>query len=848
MSVVYRARDTRLGRDVALKVLAEALTADRVRLRRLENEARAASALNHPNIVTVHEIDEVEDQVFLVMELVEGQTLHDVLSRRAGPLELKDALRIGVQMAEGLAKAHESGIIHRDLKPDNVMITDDGLVKVLDFGLAKVEDLVAGTGPSEEARTSSKVLTQPGTVVGTVGYMAPEQIRGERATPQSDQFSLGCILFEMLSGKRAFSAPSAVDTLSAILRDEAPSLETTNPEVPAPLRWIVERCLAKAPRERYQSTTDLARDLRNLRERSVEASLRPAVARLRGRLRRYGVPLAAALALLATGAFARRWLDSRAAPPGDPEWKRLTFRDGIVTRALFTPNAGSVLYSAAWGSDADQTFLTLPESSGLDRVLDGEPQMPMAYSEDGTEVLVVLGVHRDSLATQGDLAWWPALGGKPRRLLENAGWADWADQGRFLVVARSDGAERLLEVRSADGALKRTLFRTGGAVRFPRLSPDEKSVAFIHHPSRFDDAGEVRWASVDGTAERALTDRLERCTGLDWNAVSGEVWFTGSRRNIYSSALLAVGPREKSRPRTILAMPEVFSLHGLSAGGDQALLVRQESRMTLTVRRGSEPPQDLSWMGWTMASDVSADGKHALFFDGGNTDRAFGAWVRPVDGGDAVRLGDVEPGAFSPDGQSMVGITRGLAGQSHVVLVPLGTGQARALTAGPGDDSMPTFAGAGTVLFVRSQEGRSEVWRVGTDGKDPRSLGVSDCDLPSADPAARWFVCRATRDKGVLFAHSLGSALGRRIDALRGRDVVGLRWTTTGRILAITAERRLVSLDSTNGAVLAETLLPANGPAIPAHVVRAATSPDGLVQAYSMLRASSSLYGVRGLR
>ena len=353
----------------------------------MENEARAASALNHPNIVTVHEIGEADALVFLVMEFVEGRTLRQMLVTGERTLALKEALRVSGQIADGLAKAHEGGIVHRDLKPENVMVTPDGLVKILDFGLAKVADRRAR---DEDAPTASENLTRPGTVMGTVGYMSPEQVRGETATAQSDQFSFGCIVFEMLSGRRPFTGASSADTLSAILRDDAPAARLDEPTVPAPLSWIVERCLAKAPRERYHSTADLARDLHTLQEHSGQFSIRrlasPATAK---RWYRRLAVLAAATAVGAVVALAATaWMRPRA----EPDFRRLTFRDGLVTRALFMPHSNSILYSASWDGAAVRTFMTLPESSGLDRALDAEPQLPLAYSEDGTQALVACAI------------------------------------------------------------------------------------------------------------------------------------------------------------------------------------------------------------------------------------------------------------------------------------------------------------------------------------------------------------------------------------------------------------------------------------------------------------------------
>ena len=263
MGDVYLAHDSRLGRDVAIKVLPTAYATDLDRLQRFEQEARAASALNHPAIVTVHDIGSANGHPFLCMELVKGDTLRQLIDE--GPPPIRRVLSIAAQIAEGLAKAHEAGIIHRDLKPENVMVTTDGFAKILDFGLAKL-----GESARQDADTALSPLTKPGTLLGTTSYMSPEQAIGREADARSDQFSLGVVLYELITGRRAFDRPTTVETLSAIVRDEVPPIRDLQPATPIPVAWIVERCLQKDPSERYASTRDLARDLANVRDRLSE--------------------------------------------------------------------------------------------------------------------------------------------------------------------------------------------------------------------------------------------------------------------------------------------------------------------------------------------------------------------------------------------------------------------------------------------------------------------------------------------------------------------------------------------------------------------------------------------------
>src|ERR1700674_5320063 len=266
MGEVFRARDTRLSRDVAIKVLPERLSSDPERLKRFEKEARSASALNHPSIVTIYDVGQTDGVSWIAMELIDGKTLRELLV--GGALPVKRSLQLATAVAEGLAKAHEAGIVHRDLKPENVMVTKDGLVKILDFGLAKLT--TTGSGSDEASHLPTETGTSPGVVLGTVGYMSPEQAAGQQIDFRSDQFSFGSILYEMATGKRAFQKATAVDTLSAILHEEPEPIASLNPQVPAPLRWIVERCLAKEPEGRYGTTQDLARDLATVRDHLSE--------------------------------------------------------------------------------------------------------------------------------------------------------------------------------------------------------------------------------------------------------------------------------------------------------------------------------------------------------------------------------------------------------------------------------------------------------------------------------------------------------------------------------------------------------------------------------------------------
>ena len=659
----------------------------------------------------------------------------------------------------------------------------------------------------------------------------------------------------MLTGKAAFSRPSAAETLSAILRDDPRPVDEINPSVPQPLQWILERCLAKIPRDRYASTRDLARDLQTIKDHSVGSGFRAAaIARarpIRRALRIAGAAIAIA-ALVAGGIF----VSDRLRAPTPPEFRRLTYREGIVTRALFAPN-GSILYAASWEGDPVRSYLALPESTGIDRALDSDVQYPLAFSGDGSQVLVLVGPSRLSMNESGTLAWWPSLGGKPRRILDNSGWADTAKDGRFLVVVRDLGAERALELRTAEGVLQRTLFRTSGTIWYARISPDQKKVAFVHYPFRLDGIGEIQVAAIDGTGSKVLTKRFDECAGLDWNAKTGEIWFTASTQTAYGNgALWSVSPSGKLRSR--YSLPDFFTLQSVSASGDRLLLTSEREAVGLTVRRGAEDPHDLSWLGWTLVGDISPDGKTALFYDRGPTEKTTGVWIRPLAGGDATRLGEGLPGRFSPDGRSIVAVTRPVAGASQLSLIPVDAGGVRLLPIPGANVSAPSFAGPSTLLFVRSEKGVSEVWTVETDGTGARSLGAAGCDMPTASPSGSSFLCLNGPRKRSLFIYPInplkptkGGPGNKLYELPDDREFIYARWNAAGdRIFAVTRDRRLLTLDSSTGALLREEAIGLAGTDVggQGRLLTAALDASGETRAYSIIRASSDLYLASGIR
>jgi Tol biopolymer transport system component/predicted Ser/Thr protein kinase len=666
MGEVWRARDPRLGREVAIKVLPEELSADDERLKRFEREARAASALNHPNIVTIHEIGEADGRAFLVMERIEGQTLRDLLEE--GPLSPRRVLTVACQIADGLARAHEGGIVHRDLKPENVMVTKEGFVKILDFGLAKLTPPETKVTSLTEMPTAS-VGTAAGILLGTVGYMSPEQASGKQLDYRSDQFSLGVILYEMATGRRAFRRNTPVETLSAIIRDDPEPVGSVNPQSPPPLRWIIERCFAKGPEERYVSTRDLARDLASVRDHLSETAILgemplPVPPRSRALLWR----VLAVVPLLVVIAAASFFLGERTGKNPLPSFQRLTFRRGIIFSARFAPDGRTIVYGAAWDGKLVQLFSMRP----------GSPES-VAFPLPGADVLAIsssgelalsLGRHFfDSWESSGTLARVPLSGNAPREILENVLAADWAPNGADLAVVRIVGPRIRLEY-----PIGTSLYETAGWIGNPRVSPKGDFIAFLDHPLRGDDAGSL-----------ILMDRAGKRKVLSgpWSSAQGVVWFPGGREIWFgaSSASLVRPLRSVTRSgRPRLIANALGTLHDLSSDG-RALIARDSIRSrVLGLSPGEASERDLSWLDGSTANDLSSDGTTLLLgerIEGGGGGGA--VYVRKTDGSPPVRLGEGYALALSPDKKWALAAPISF---TELLLLPTGIGQARKIERG----------------------------------------------------------------------------------------------------------------------------------------------------------------------
>ncbi|PYQ37007.1 MAG: hypothetical protein DMF55_02665 [Acidobacteria bacterium] len=811
MGEVYRARDTRLGREVAVKVLLSEVSGDEVRRARFEQEARSASALNHPNIVTVYDVGSVDSTIYLAMELVEGRTLRELLAD--GALPSRKMLDVGVQVAEGLAKAHEAGLVHRDLKPENLIVSRDGFVKILDFGLAKLTELTASGGGSTLQTMAGAPGTVPGTVMGTVGYMSPEQASGREVDFRSDQFSFGSILYELATGQRAFQRNTGAETLTAIIREEPQPLGQANPRVPAPVRWIVERCLAKEPEERFASTKDLARDLRSLRNHLSETSASETMTITPPTRRSRPAWILPAIALLAgvVAGIAGLKLFEQSRPVSRTQEHRLTFRRGSIVSAHFAPDGRSAIYTAAWEGKPIELFTTRPESPES-RPLGLPPAALLAVSRTG-DLAISLGWHPvigwESLGT---LARVPLDGGAPREILENVMDGDWSPDGKDLAVVREMGASRRLEY-----PIGKAIYDTVGWISHARVSPDGTLIAMIDHPVRGDNLGRI--LVLDRNGKKKL-EGPPAGTGLAWANGGREIWFSGP-------PLAAVTLSGKTR--TVRDLMGLITIHDVSRDG-RALLSRTAGRREIVgLAPGESAERNLTWLDWSVPTAISPDGKVVLFDE--QNQPVYLAYLRKTDGSPAVLLGQYKSFDLSPDGQWVIAVNPA----NQLMLVPTGAGQPRTLPTNGVAYRGCFFSSDGRrILCSGNEPGHgSRLYVQGVDGSKPRPItpeGVTLSLAGAVSPDGRTIAAFGPDRRLMLYPTEPGEP----------RAAPGLK--------ADELPMKVFRVDMTTGE---RTLWKELTPPDPAGVLTMGPivmTPDGKSYVYSYRRTLDELFLVEGLR
>jgi serine/threonine protein kinase len=836
MGEVWRAKDERLHRMVAIKILSPDVAGDPTRRARFEQEARALGALNHPNIVSVYDVGHDDGRAYIVSELVEGEPLRALLDR--GPLPVRKSIDIAVQMAEGMAAAHALGIVHRDLKPENVMLTRGGQVKVLDFGLAK-QSL-----ESTSEKTATMALSLPGTVMGTAGYMSPEQVRADPVDPRSDIFSFGCVLYEMIAGKRAFQAATTVETMHAILNQEPQEFELEQAKIPPVVVTIVRRCLEKQKEQRFQSAADLAFALRSITTTSA-SGMQLAIGAKPVPHKRWLWPLVASLAgaaLLTAGFFLR----DRTLHHGQPQFQRITFRKGYVHQARFTADGKSIIYSASWDGgpgriyfaipgSPDSRDLGMPEHSGLASISSKQEVafFSAPYGDSGTSTLYTSSIS----------------GGQPRPLLEGVLQADWAPDGSSLAVLRRVNGVIRLEYPIGHVLVDKITW----PLWLLRISPDGERVAYAQRGG----GTAVRMMIVDKNGKQQPLGPVsgQNSTGEDstlvWNSKGDEVWFrsfdSGEPGIVYAVNM-------QGRKRVALTLPSRVKFYDISPNGESLLSTGSAQLGILGKAPRDAAERDLSSLDSGQVAGISNDGNTIITNIVGESATPKGSiYMRKTDGSPATRVGEGHAYKLSPDGKWITGYVLDAAGARHFSLLPTGPGEATEI-------SIPGLGGPAVIGWLDGNQrylvvGRKEngfqcfAW-------DARSGNVQPI-CPEGTPDSIAYLV-SPDGKQVLGPKAEGgwvvySTQGQPREALGiESDEFPVNWRSDNRSAFVRPNR-----ESTATIPLTVVDL-VTGKRSPWKEIRPAQlvveihdlyiTPDGRAYAYSFVLVQSDLYVARGLR
>jgi len=706
MGEVYRARDTKLNRDVALKVLPPLFALDPDRVARFKREAQVLAALNHPNIAVIYGLEESDGVNALVLELIEGPTLADRVASRALPLD--EVIGVGRQIAEALEAAHEKGIIHRDLKPANVKITASGAVKVLDFGLAKAWE-GAPDAQLSVAPTLTATLDREGTILGTPAYMSPEQARGRALDKRTDIWSFGCVLFEMLTGRAAFADETISDTLARVL-DRDVDWHALPDSTPVRVRDLLRRCLQKDVYRRLRDIGDARLELEEALT-PVEEQIAQRHENRRGRVRR----IVAALTVLTLTALGT-YLVARGRSPTAPAFRQLTFRHGTIAGARLAADGQTVVYRATWSGGPPELFLIRPESlqSGSIGLADAG-----IYSVSSRgELAVALRCRLNWGECLGTLAQVPITGGSPREMVKDVIVADWSPDGQTMaVVSFNDSSYRL------EYPIDKILYEPKGWITDARVSPKADRIAFLDHDQLGDSGGSVSLVDLNGR-KTTLSSDWKSLQGLAWSPSGDEVWFSGSRTGKGgSSTLYAV--TLSGQQRTVFSAPGTLKLNDISRDGKRVLLTRGTMRGGIIgLEADGAKERDLSWFDYSTVADLSRDGRTLLFYEWGDGVAARSTiFVRKTDGSDAVQLGEGKPLALSPDARWVVAVQENQPQQ--LVLLPAGTGEVKRMPRG----SIVEYLD----WAVWSPDGR-KIFFAGRESADVRRTYVQDVDGTAPRP------------------------------------------------------------------------------------------------------------------
>ena len=849
MGEVYRAKDTRLGRDVAIKVLPARFSSSPELRERFEREARAISSLNHARICTLYDVGHQDGVNFLVMEYLEGESLAEKL--RKGPLPLRETLKIGMEVCEALDVAHRAGIVHRDLKPANIMLTKTG-AKLMDFGLAKAS--IAGGSATRNAPLLSAAetisgpspmspLTGAGQVIGTIQYMSPEQIEGKEADARSDVFALGAVYYEIATGQRPFEGKSQISVASAILEKDPAPIRQLQPLTPATFERVVSTCLQKNPDERFQSARDIRLELKWIAEAPIAETNPGEPSAANKSLRLLPWALAAALAI-AAGA----WLYHRNVGHATIlTYKQLTFERGFLYAARFATDGRSVIYSASWNGQPLQIYSTdpgSPESRALNLL------NSTLFAASAKDLAISIGCRDRYIGDcQGTLAQVPVSGGAPREIAEEVVAADWTSDGSEMALVRhTEGKYRVEYPRG------KVIYESSKPLGFVRIAPGGKSLAIAQSAGEWGDAGQV--LVLDGSGNQLTHSQMYvSLEGIAWHPSGEEVWLAGTTDAGWADSIYAL--RMNGQERIVLRLPGMLRLHDISRDG-ATLLSKDLWRSDLMFRGGNEKSErNLSWLDYAQLRDITDDGKMVSIADWGQAAGTSAlAFVRKTDGSPAVKLGAWDEPVLSPDGRRVLAVEGATVGTGKPSVVPIGVGEIQKFDV----DAIQNVQSMGWMpdgksFYYGADDGHGFcMYLQDLAGGKPRAvtpvITVKSYYFEThlASPDGKFLFARDTNGKAKLYP----------VDGGEPSDVAGLMpddvwitWTKNGREAYVFHDEKtsatVYRLNVTSGKrEMVGKLAPADTAGVTS-ISNVLYTPDGKAYAYSDTQELSELFIVAGV-